>query len=110
MVQLSYVPSAKGLNFIVLLSLLFCQIVWYQQSLWTLIGFHWFYNWTQFSVLGLDVTPEENLGGAIINLAYTNQVPFITRGFVAEDGLLMTLLALLAIAFLAKLMAEEVRA
>ncbi len=95
---------------ILLLSFLFCQIVWYQQSLWTLIGFHWFYNWTQFSVLGLDVTPEENLGGAIINLAYTNQVPFITRGFVAEDGLLMTLLALLAIAFLAKLMAEEVRA
>ena len=92
---------------ILLLSVLFCQIVWYQQSLWTLIGFHWFYNWTQFSVLGLDVTAEENLGGAIFNLAYTNHSPFVSRGFVAEDGLLMTIMALMAILFVARLMTKK---
>jgi membrane protease YdiL (CAAX protease family) len=82
---------------IVLLAFFFALLVWYQESLWGLIGFHWLYNWTQFSFLGLDVTPDEVMGGAIFNLAYTDNVPFITTGVVAEDGGIMTMIGVLGI-------------
>jgi membrane protease YdiL (CAAX protease family) len=82
---------------IVVLAFFFAQLAWYQESLWGLIGFHWFYNWTQFSVLGLDVTPDEALGGAIFNLGYTDNVPFVTTGVVAEDGMIMTIIAVSAV-------------
>ncbi len=92
---------------ILLLSFFFALLVWYQQSIWTLIGFHWFYNWTQFSIIGLDVTSEENIGGAIFNLAYTNNFPFVTSGVVAEDGPLMSVISIVAILVMFKLMKNK---
>jgi membrane protease YdiL (CAAX protease family) len=80
---------------IVLLSYFFALYAIYQQSLWGVIGFHWFYNWTQFSFIGLDVVPDNNFGGAVFNLEYTDKVPFITSGVVAEDGPIITLIAII---------------
>ena len=66
----------------------------YQGSLWGVIGFHWFYNFAQFNLYGFDVTPAETLGGALVNFAYTPNVPFMTAGVVTEDSLFLTLVAL----------------
>lgn len=63
----------------------------YDGSIWGVCGWHLAYNWTQFNLFGLGVTPTETAGGAIINLQYTSSNPFVTSGYVAEDGLLATL-------------------
>jgi len=65
------------------------------------------YNWTQFSVIGLDVAEKENLGGAIFNLVYTANVPFVTSGIGAEDGPLMTIVAIAAICVMAGLIRNK---
>lgn len=69
-----------------------------QGSLWGVIGFHWLWNLAQFNIYGFDVTQSETLGGALVNFAYTTNVPFVTAGVVAEDSLLITLSLLVAIA------------
>lgn len=69
-----------------------------QGSLWGVIGFHWLWNLAQFNLYGFDVTPSETLGGALVNFAYTANVPFVTAGAVAEDSLLLTLSLLVAVA------------
>ena len=82
---------------IVLLSYFFALYAIHQRSLWGVIGFHWFYNWTQFSFLCLDVVPDNNFGGAVFNLEYTDTVPFITSGVVAEDGPIMTVIGVIGV-------------
>ena len=72
----------------------------YEGSIWGVIGFHWFWNLAQFNLYGFDVTPTETLGGAVVNFAYTANVPFMTAGVVAEDSLFLTLAALAAIIYL----------
>jgi hypothetical protein len=64
----------------------------YEGSIWGVCGWHVAYNWTQFNLFGFGVTPQETAGGAIINLEYTTSNPLVTSGYVAEDGLLATLI------------------
>ena len=66
-------------------------------NLWRVIGFHWLWNLSQFNLYGFDLTSDETLGGALVNLQYTDRVPFITNGLVAEDGLVITLALVIAI-------------
>lgn len=66
-------------------------------GIWSVIGFHWLWNFAQFNLYGFDVTESATLGGALVNFAYTANMPFVTTGVVAEDGLFLTLAALAAV-------------
>ena len=68
-----------------------------QGNIWGVIGFHWLWNFAQFNLYGFDVTETETLGGALVNFAYTANVPFMTAGVVAEDSLFLTLAASAAV-------------